>query len=263
MLVKAEARRPVIAGNWKMYKTTGEARKLALDIRNASVNLTAAMDIVLCPSFGSLPAVGEILKGSGVALGAQNCFWENEGAFTGEISPVMLADLGCRYAIVGHSERRTHFGETDDGVSRKAGALVANGISPIVCVGERLEEREAGATKDVVRSQVVGSLRGMSADQMLAAVVAYEPVWAIGTGKTASPDEAQEVHAFIRNLLIDLYGLEVALRVRIQYGGSVKADNAAALMAQADIDGALVGGASLEVSSFMNIVGYRTGGDKK
>jgi triosephosphate isomerase len=253
----------VIAGNWKMYKTVAEARKLALDIRHASVNLTASVDIVLCPAFGSLAAVGEILKGSGVALGAQNCFWEDQGAFTGEMSPVMLADLGCRYVIVGHSERRTLFGESDEGVSRKAAALIAKGISPIVCVGERLEERESGMTRDVVRAQVVGSLRGLSADQMLSTVMAYEPVWAIGTGKTATPDQAQEVHAFIRNLLSDLYGLEVALRVRIQYGGSVKADNVGALMAQADIDGALVGGASLEATGFMKIVGYRTGGDKK
>lgn len=261
--MKAETRRPIIAGNWKMYKTTGEARKLALDIRNASVNLTADLDIVLCPAFGSLAAVGEILKGSRVGLGAQNCFWEQEGAFTGEISPAMLADLGCKYAIVGHSERRTYFGETDEGVSRKAKALLATGVSPIVCVGERLEEREAGTTRDVVRGQVLGSLRGLSADEMLSSVIAYEPVWAIGTGKTATPAQAQEVHAFIRNVLIDLHGLEVALRVRIQYGGSVKGDNINALMAQADIDGALVGGASLEASSFVKIVSYRMGGDKK
>jgi triosephosphate isomerase len=263
MPVKSEARRPIIAGNWKMYKTTGEARKLALDIRNASVNLAGDIDIVLCPPFTSLYAVGEVLKGSRVILGAQDCFWEGEGAFTGEISPIMLEDLGCRYCIVGHSERRTHFGETDDGVSAKARALVGRGVSPIVCVGERLDEREAGATKDVVRGQVLGSLRGLSSDEVLSSVVAYEPVWAIGTGKTATPDQAQEVHAFIRNILIDLYGLEVALRIRIQYGGSVKADSIGALMAQGDIDGALVGGASLDASSFMKIVAYKTGGDKK
>jgi len=259
----AEMRRPVIAGNWKMYKTTAEARKLALDIRNATINAANDLDIVLCPPFTSLSAVGEVLKGSRVVIGAQDCHWEREGAFTGEISPVMLADLGCRYSIVGHSERRTHFGETDRAVSAKARALLGAGISPIVCVGERLEEREAGSTRDVVRGQVLGSLAGLSAEDMLSTVIAYEPVWAIGTGKTATPGQAQEVHAFIRDLLVDLHGLAVAQKVRIQYGGSVKADSIAALMAQLDIDGALVGGASLEASSFAKIVGYRTGGDKR
>jgi triosephosphate isomerase len=263
MLVKAEARRPVIAGNWKMYKTTAEARKLALDIRNATINLAGEVDIVLCPPFTSLFVVSEILKGSQVLLGAQDCYWEPEGAFTGEISPVMLADLGCRYSIVGHSERRTHFGETDRAVSAKARALLGRGISPIVCVGERLEERDAGGTRDVVRGQVLGSLDGLTADEMVSTVVAYEPVWAIGTGKTATPDQAQEVHAFIRDILVDLHGLAVAQKVRIQYGGSVKADSIGALMAQSDIDGALVGGASLEAASFTRIVGYRTGGDRK
>jgi triosephosphate isomerase len=260
--VKPEVRRPVIAGNWKMYKTTGEARKLALDIKNASVNLADDVEVVLCPPFGSLYVVAEVLRGSKVRLGGQNCHWADEGAFTGEVSPRMLADLGCLYAIVGHSERRTYFGETDQGVAKKAKALVSAGVSPIVCVGERLGEREGGITQDVVRGQVLGSLAGLSAEDMLRTVIAYEPVWAIGTGKTATPAQAQEVHAFIRNVLIDLHGLEVALRVRIQYGGSVKGDNIGALMAQSDIDGALVGGASLEASGFMKIVAFRTG-DRK
>jgi triosephosphate isomerase len=260
--VKPEVRQPVIAGNWKMYKTTGAARKLALEIKNASINLADRVEIVLCPPFGSLFVVAEVLRGTRVRLGGQNCFWADEGAYTGEISPRMLADLGCLYTIVGHSERRTYFGETDEGVARKATALLAAGVSPIVCVGERLNEREAGVTHDVVRGQVLGSLRGLSAEDVLRTVVAYEPVWAIGTGKTATPGEAQEVHAFIRNILIDLYGLEVALRVRIQYGGSVKADNIGALMAQSDIDGALVGGASLEASGFMKIVALTIGDSK-
>ena len=174
----------------------------------------------------------------------------------------MLKDLSCTYVIVGHSERRTYFAETDDWVARKAKAVLRHGLSPIVCVGENLEEREAGTTKDVVRGQLLGSLRGIEKGEMLSTVVAYEPIWAIGTGKTATPDEAQEVHAFIRNILIDLHGLEVALKVRIQYGGSVKPDNIGALMAQADIDGALVGGASLEAASFQKIISFRTEGDK-
>ena len=254
-----KVRKPVIAGNWKMYKTTGEARKLALDIKNASRVLAEGIDIVICPPFGALWVVAEVIKASRVNLGAQDCFWEDEGAFTGEVSPRMLKDLGCTYTIVGHSERRTHFGETDQAVAKKAKALLRTDISPIVCVGERLSEREAGATNDVVRGQILGSLRGITEDEILRAVVAYEPVWAIGTGKTATPGEAQQVHALIRNILIDLYGLEVALRIRIQYGGSVKADNIGALMAEPDIDGALVGGASLEALSFMKIVSYRTG----
>jgi len=257
--VNHELRKPIIAGNWKMYKTTGEARNLALAVRNGSIGYADRVDIVLCPSYTSLFVVGEVIRGSKIKMGAQNCFWADEGAYTGEVSPRMLKDLGCEYAIVGHSERRTHFGETDEGVSRKAKALIGNGVSPIVCVGERLEEREAGATRDVVRGQVLGSLRGLDCEEMLKVVVAYEPVWAIGTGKTATPHEAQEVHAFIRSILIDLFGLEIALRVRIQYGGSVKADNIGALMVQPDIDGALVGGASLEAAGFTKIVGFRTG----
>ena len=257
-----DERKPIIAGNWKMHKTVQEARKLAVDVKNTTVNLAGEIDVAVCPPFGALLAVGEMLRDSNVKLGAQNCFWEDRGAFTGEISPGMLKDLGCTYVIVGHSERRTYFAETDDWVARKAEAVLRHGLSPIVCVGENLEEREAGTTKDVVRGQLLGSLRGIEKGEMLSTVVAYEPIWAIGTGKTATPDEAQEVHAFIRNILIDLHGLEVALKVRIQYGGSVKPDNIGALMAQADIDGALVGGASLEAASFQKIISFRTEGDK-
>jgi triosephosphate isomerase len=257
--VKPEVRRPIIAGNWKMYKTVAEARKLALEVRNATLGVADEIDVVLCPPAGALYAVGEVIRQSKVRLGAQNCYWEDEGAYTGEISPRMLKDLGCDYAIVGHSERRLYFGETDEGVSKKAKALIRNRVSPICCFGERLEEREAGATRDVVRGQVLGSLRDLGPEEMLQTVLAYEPVWAIGTGRTATPDQAQEVHALVRNILIDLHGLEVALRVRIQYGGSVKADNIGALMAQPDIDGALVGGASLDAASFTRILSFRTG----
>jgi triosephosphate isomerase len=260
--VTQQVRKPIIAGNWKMYKTLAEARKLALDVKNASLNVADRIDVVLCPPFGALAAVGEVLRSSRIALGAQDCHWADQGAYTGEISARMLKDLGCGFCIVGHSERRTYFGETNEAVSRKAKSLLANGIGPIVCVGERLEERESGATRDVVHGQVLGSLRDLTAEDMLRTVVAYEPVWAIGTGRTASPEQAQEVHAVIRNILIDLHGLDVALRTRIQYGGSVKADNISALMAQPDIDGALVGGASLEAKSFAGILAFRTGEGK-
>jgi triosephosphate isomerase len=242
-----------------MNKTLDEARRLALEVRNSTLNLVDAIDVVVCPPFGALHVVSDILKESKVGLGAQDCFWEDHGAYTGEVSVPMLKDLGCGYAIVGHSERRSYFCETDEWVAKKACALAEHGIIPIVCVGEKLEEREAGTTKDVIRGQLLGSLRGMTAEQVLNAVMAYEPVWAIGTGKTATPQQAQEVHAFIRNILTDLYGLEVALRIRIQYGGSVKPDNIGELMAQPDIDGALVGGASLKASDFARIAGYRKG----
>jgi triosephosphate isomerase len=243
-----------------MNKTVAEARKLALDIKNGTLNQSDEVEVLICPPFGSLYAVNEVLKGTGVRLGAQNCHWEASGAFTGEMSPLMIKELGCYYTIVGHSERRSYFGETDKWVSRKARALLDTGLCPIVCVGEVLEDRESGRTNDVVRGQLLGSLDGLSSEDMLQVVLAYEPVWAIGTGKTATPEQAQEVHAFIRNILIDLHGLEVALRVRIQYGGSVKPDNVTALMGQPDIDGALVGGASLEAASFLKLVSFKTGG---
>jgi triosephosphate isomerase len=258
--VNLEVRKPIIAGNWKMHKSVAEARKLALDIKNATMSHAERIDVVVCPPFASLYPVAEVLKGSKIYLAAQNCYWEDKGAFTGEISPVMLRDIGCTYTITGHSERRSIFAETDQWVANKAKALLAHGISPIVCVGEKLEDREAGTTKDIVRAQILGSLRNIDSEEMLRTVVAYEPIWAIGTGKTATPEQAQEVHAFIRNVLSDLHGLEVALRVRIQYGGSVKSNNIASLMAQSDIDGALVGGASLEARSFAEIVAFRAGG---
>ncbi len=255
-----EARKPFIAGNWKMNMTVAEARKLALEIKNGTLNESDDVEILICPPFGSLYPVSEVLKGSAVKLGAQNCYWEENGAFTGEMSPPMIKELGCDYTIVGHSERRSYFRETDEWVSRKARALLDVRVSPIVCVGEVLQDREAGRTNDIIRGQMLGSLDGLSSEDMLQVVLAYEPVWAIGTGKTASPEQAQEVHAFMRNILIDLYGLDVALRVRIQYGGSVKPENVTALMGQPDIDGALVGGASLEAASFLKLVSFKTGG---
>jgi triosephosphate isomerase len=257
-----EVRRPIIGGNWKMHKTVPEARSSALGIKNGLAGLGSGIEVFICPPFAALQAVGEVLKGTPIALGAQNCHWEEKGAFTGEISVPMIKDLGCKFCIVGHSERRHVFGEPDEWVSRKAHALHDHGVFPVVCVGETLEERDSGTTKDVVRGQLLGSLRDIDAALMLHTVIAYEPVWAIGTGRTASPEQAQEVHAFIRNILVDMYGLEVALRVRIQYGGSVKPDNIAALMGQPDIDGALVGGASLEASSFAKIVLSALGGGR-
>jgi triosephosphate isomerase len=245
-------RRPIIAGNWKMFKTPTEAEALvrALAPRVAG----AAAEVVVCPPFTALDRVRPALDGTNVALGAQNVYWEPQGAFTGEIAPAMLADLGVAYVIVGHSERRQFFGETDESVNRRARAALAAGLKPIVCVGERLEERQAGSTHDVVARQLEWATADLTADRMRASVVAYEPVWAIGTGKVATPAQAQEVHALLRRILVDKFGAEVARDVRIQYGGSVKPDNAAELLAQTDIDGALVGGASLDAESFGAIV---------
>lgn len=245
-------RKPIIAGNWKMYKTPTEAEVLV----RALIPLVAGAkaDVVVCPPFTALDRAGAALRGSNVALGSQNVFWEEQGAFTAEIAPGMLKDLGVAYAIVGHSERRQFFHEDDSMVRRRALAALRHGITPIVCVGERLEEREAGRTNAVVSTQLRGALEGFSSEQANAIVLAYEPVWAIGTGKVATPEQAQEVHHFLRGTLQELFGAGVADAVRIQYGGSVKADNAATLLSQPDVDGALVGGASLEAASFAGIV---------
>jgi triosephosphate isomerase len=249
-------RRPVIAANWKMYKTVREAEAFVAAFlpRVAGVR---DVEIVLAPPYPALAAVGRRLAGSAVALAAQNVNPEKQGAFTGEVSPPMLVELGCAWCIVGHSERRTLYGESDAFVARKAAALLEHGIRPIVCVGETLEQREQGRTEAVVREQLAGSLASLPAERAAEVVVAYEPIWAIGTGKTATPDLAQQVHALIRSALGERFGAS-AERIRIQYGGSVKPDNAASLLAQKDIDGALVGGASLEPESFAQIV--RAGG---
>jgi triosephosphate isomerase len=247
-------RRPILAANWKMYKTTGEAvafaEKLLSEIGDAG-----GAEIVIAPPFTALSAVAQALGGSGVTWAAQNVASEEEGAFTGEVAPRMLADLGCSYTLVGHSERRQIFGETDAIVARKAELLFAHGIRPIVCVGETLAEREAGRTFEVVGRQLDASLARIPAAKRAEVVLAYEPVWAIGTGKTATPAIAQEAHAFVRQRLGALWG-DLAASVRIQYGGSVKPDNVYALMAELDIDGALVGGASLDPTSFARIVRF-------
>jgi triosephosphate isomerase len=247
-------RRPILAANWKMHKTTGEAAEFASAFLPL-VKGVDSVDIVIAPPFSALDRLGQALAGSNVALAAQNVNAEAKGAFTGEISPGMLVDLGCRYAIVGHSERRTLYGETDAVVAHKAAALFDAGITPIVCVGESDEEREAGRTFDVVGSQIDGSLAEVPTARAAEVVVAYEPIWAIGTGKTATPDIAQEVHAFVRGRLRDRFG-DVGDAIRVQYGGSVKPDNVDELMAQPDIDGALVGGASLDPEAFSRIVRF-------
>jgi len=246
-------RTPIFAANWKMHKTTGEAAAFV----DAFLPLVAdaGADVVLAPAFGALYGVGQALGGSAVALAAQNVNPEEQGAFTGEVSPPMLVDLGCAYAIVGHSERRALFGETSEFVARKARALLAAAIRPIVCVGETDEEREAGRAEEIVADQLARSLAGIEASQAADVVVAYEPVWAIGTGKTATPEIAQEVHGLIRKRLGDQFG-EAGDTIRIQYGGSVKPDNVAELMAQPDIDGGLVGGAGLDAESFASIVHF-------
>ncbi len=248
-------RRPIIAGNWKMNKTSAEARDLASKL----IQLIARVkerDTVLAPPFTALQAVAEMIKGTDIALSAQNLHWEDKGAFTGEISAEMLLDLGCKYVIIGHSERRQLFGETDGTVNKKLRQALNKGLQPIVCVGEILKEREAGTASGVIERQVTGALQGVTAAEMAKVIIAYEPVWAIGTGKTATPDQANEIHSFIRDRVQASYGKEIAGSLRIQYGGSVTPENVSALMAMPDIDGALVGGASLKPESFAAIVKF-------
>ncbi|MBW1722504.1 MAG: triose-phosphate isomerase [Deltaproteobacteria bacterium] len=250
-------RRPMIAGNWKMHLGLEEASRLAADVAKGASE-TPDVDILVAPSFTNLWVVRKAVGDSEVFLGAQNMHWEPKGAFTGEVSPGMLLESGCTHVILGHSERRTLFGETDEMVDKKAGSAVKAGLVPIVCIGETLGEREAGRTSEVIRTQLEGSLKRFREDGEIPStfVLAYEPVWAIGTGRTASPDQAQEVHGFIREWLGVNFGREAANSVRILYGGSVKPDNIKALMAQPDIDGALVGGASLDAESFLSIVRF-------
>jgi triosephosphate isomerase len=251
-------RRPIIVGNWKMHKTTAEAASLVQAL-HASVGEAGGVDVGVAPPYTALMAVAEALRGSAVFVAAQNLHWEPQGAFTGEISAAMLRDVGCTRVIVGHSERRQLFAETDAAVNRKLGAALNAQLDPILCVGETLDQRERNTTFGVLEQQVRQGLAGITAEGMARVVIAYEPVWAIGTGKTATPAQAQEVHAFIRGLLGDLYGKALADEVRIQYGGSVNAGNIHALMTQPDVDGALVGGASLEASSFAQIVSFQRG----
>jgi triosephosphate isomerase len=252
-------RRYLIAGNWKMFKTVSEGIALVDAIRSGLAKQPMEVDVLVAPPFTALHAVAEALSGSGIALGAQNMHWEREGAFTGEVSPAMLKDVGCTHAILGHSERRQLFGETDEGVGRKARAALDNGLTPILCVGETLAERESSRTLEVVERQTERALRDVTPDEAARIVVAYEPVWAIGTGLAATPEQAQDVHAFIRQLVSRSHGEPVAAALRILYGGSVKPANAATLMAKPDIDGALVGGACLEADSFLKVIGFDKG----
>jgi triosephosphate isomerase len=248
-------RKKVIAANWKMYKTPDQTR----DFFSAflpQVSGHTRDEIVVCPPFLDLPAAVEAVKNSQVAIGAQNMHWEKEGAYTGEVSAGMIVGAGATYVLIGHSERRQYFGETDDTVNRKLKVALEAGLIPICCVGEVIEEREAGLTEDVLRRQCERAFRGMSARKAAKLVVAYEPVWAIGTGKTATPQIAADAHAVIRHEVAKTFGDEFAEQLRILYGGSVKPDNAKALMSEAEIDGALVGGASLDPVSFTAIVKY-------
>ena len=252
--MKESPRRLIIAGNWKMYKTAAEALALVNALKREVEGVLEHVEIVVCPPFTALYAVSTILQDSDIKLGAQNVHWEKEGAFTGEISAPMLKELSVRYAIVGHSERRQFFGETNSGVNKRAKGALAHGIRPIVCVGETLQHREANMTQAVVLEQLEGGLAGFGKDDILETVIAYEPVWAIGTGKNATPQQAQDAHAYIRDVLTTMFDAPTAAKVRIQYGGSVKPANAAELLAQPDIDGALVGGASLDAKGFAQIV---------
>jgi triosephosphate isomerase len=245
-------RKPIIAGNWKMFKTVSEAAAFVKEVMGQAE--IEGVESVICAPFTNLPALVEAVKGTTLKVGAQNLHWEDNGAFTGEISGVMLKDLGVHYVIIGHSERRAYFAETDETVNKKVHASFKHGLTPIVCVGEKLEEREAGNTKSVCKVQTEAAFAGLSAEQAAQVVVAYEPIWAIGTGKSSTAADANEVISYIRVLIAGLYSQQVADAVRIQYGGSVKPNNIGEYMQESDIDGALVGGASLEPASFTQLV---------
>lgn len=248
---------PVLAANWKMHKTITEAVTFVESLQSET-GPCKDREVVIAPPFTALSSVAGALNREGYRLSAQNCHWEAKGAFTGEIAPAMLKQAGCYYVIVGHSERRHIFGETDEMIRKKAAAVFANGMAPIVCIGEVLDEREAGRTFDVVGNQVHQALQGLETAQAERVILAYEPVWAIGTGRTASPEQAQEVHIFIRQQVEALFNKDIANKIRILYGGSVKPDNVDSLMAQPDLDGMLVGGASLEVGSFKRIIQFQS-----
>jgi len=248
-------KKTIIAGNWKMYKTILEAIELANGLKRELFDLDIQdIDIVLCPPFSALSEVSEVINESNIQLGAQDVYWQEEGAFTGEISPLMLKDAGCDFVIIGHSERRQYFNETNESVNKKIKAALKEELTPIVCVGETLAQRQSGKTFQVLDDHVKNALSEISEEQAVKLVIAYEPVWAIGTGKTATSQQAQEAQGYIRNLLAKMYNKDTAQGVRIQYGGSVKPENIVELLSQPDIDGALVGGASLKVDSFSEIV---------
>ena len=246
-------RTPIIAGNWKLNNTVTEAVNLTTELKNLVVDYNT-VEIIVAPTFTALDAVSKVVRDSNILLAAQDVYWEDSGAFTGEVSAPMLKDIGCEYVIIGHSERRQYFGESNESVNQKVKAALSHGLIPIICVGEQLEDREAGRTESVIDNHITGGIANLSTEQILSCVIAYEPVWAIGTGKTATPEQAQEVHNYIRTLLKEIYSDDVASQIRIQYGGSVKPENAAELMEQFDVDGALVGGASLQAESFAKIV---------
>ncbi|MDP2923730.1 MAG: triose-phosphate isomerase [Candidatus Omnitrophota bacterium] len=246
-------RKPIIAGNWKMFKTIPEALELVIGLKRELYQIEDK-EIVVCPPFTALSEVSEVITSSNIKLGAQDLFWLESGPYTGEISPLMLKDTGCQYVIIGHSERRIYFSETNETVNKKLKAALRHNLIPIVCVGETLKERQAQQTFKVVQDQIDNSLASIGKEEALKIVMAYEPVWAIGTGQTATPQQAQEVQEFIRKLLIKKFGEETAEEIRILYGGSIKPDNIRELSQQKDIDGGLVGGASLEINSFVSIV---------
>ncbi|MBP1744717.1 MAG: Triosephosphate isomerase [Firmicutes bacterium] len=248
-------RKPIIAGNWKMNKTLREALEFVEELKPLVRNI--ACEVVVCPAFVCLAQVAEAVKGSNIKVGAQNMHYEESGAYTGEVSPTMLKELNVDYVIIGHSERRQYFNETDETVNKKVRAALENGLVPIVCCGETLEEREDEITRDIIDKQIRRGLKGFSEDEIETVVVAYEPIWAIGTGKTATDEQANEAIAFIRTVIASMYGKETADKVRIQYGGSVKPGTIRAQMEKSDIDGALVGGASLKASDFAAIVNYK------
>jgi len=241
-----------------MNKTIGEAIELVNRLKRELSGIES-VDIAVAPPYTALSEIADMLTDTNIGLGAQDMYWEQGGAFTGEISPLMLKDIGVKYAIIGHSERRAYFGETNETVNKKLNAAFKAGLSPIMCVGERLEDREAKKTFEVIKDHIKGGLEGISNDAAAGIIIAYEPVWAIGTGKTATPQQAQEAHKYIRGLLAEMYGRELAEQIRIQYGGSVKPNNIKELIAEEDIDGALVGGASLKPDDFIAIVRGSTG----
>jgi triosephosphate isomerase len=243
----------LIAGNWKMYKTVSESLETVKKLYNKVKNIST-IEIAVCPPFTALKPVSEFLKQTNIKLGAQNLFWEDEGAYTGEISPVMLKDAGCEYVIIGHSERREYFGETDEKVNKKIKSALKHNLKPIVCVGEKLEEREKGITEKILEIQITNGLKNLSKTEIKFVVIAYEPVWAIGTGKTATPEIANSAQKFIRDKIEEMFGKDISENIRILYGGSVKPENAKSLLQQEHIDGALVGGASLDADKFAQII---------
>lgn len=247
-------RRRIIAGNWKMHNNISESQNLVTKLVNGLNDQNINREVIICPPFTSLTEVSNLLSGTKIELGAQNMHFENKGAFTGEISADMLKSIGCKYVILGHSERRNIFGETDELINRKIKQALISELTPIFCMGETLEQREDGITNDVIKKQISEGMKGLSEEDVNKIIIAYEPIWAIGTGKTATPEQAQEVHKFIRSLLRENFSENSSQNIPVLYGGSVKPDNAEDLLAKEDIDGALVGGACLDVDSFISII---------